>query len=690
MKKFKFCKEKIKTLSIGVFISSVIFSSSVFATETKFEANFSEDYKKWIESSSTSESIMPKTFNANVPDSILNEYKIEENRNPSLRNAFLVKAFNLEPVSELSESARYNLAEQIPMRVKHQGSTSECWAFTLYSCMESNIAIKNNITNISEIPDFSERHMDYSTAKTFTDGINNNGYNREVGKGGIPIMGLSYLNNGSGAVLEEYMPFEDNENQIELSNLDKPVDTTITGYKTLSGIYKEYDENGQIKYKDAAGEYYTNEEVVALRKIIKENIIENGAISAMTAGNHRQYYNNPTDLAKSTAYFCNDANIIRDHAITIVGWDDNYSKEKFNAECRPTTDGAYIVLNSYGENAFDNGYLYISYEDVLIETDLYVITGTEKVDYDKIYQNDFFGGMYAVGTSTKDVGYYSNVYTRDYSKNNEYLTDVGITVSDYVSLEIYVNPEGNSSVLSSLIKVGESEGVLEPGYHKINVTPTKLTGNEFSIVVKQKSENGIFYFTIETSVLNSVYSDIQSSGNSYYSVDGNIWENVNDLSVLGINMKTADVCIKAFTEFKEVEEIPEENKFESTAYLIKENSIMKIAHNTTKSDFLKNINTTFDMNIYEGEQELTGDNSIIKTGMKLKVSNGTEYTLIVRGDVNSDGKITLVDLSRMLLHYAEQKEYILNGFAFAGADLNCDDKVTLVDISQFIVLYTQL
>ena len=71
---------------------------------------------------------------------------------------------------------------------------------------------------MADIPDFSERHMDYSTSKTFEDGINENGYKREIGVGGLPIMGLSYLVNGTGAVLEEKMPFENSEDKIKLKD----------------------------------------------------------------------------------------------------------------------------------------------------------------------------------------------------------------------------------------------------------------------------------------------------------------------------------------------------------------------------------------------------------------------------------------------------------------------------------------
>ena len=40
------------------------------------------------------------------------------------------------------------------------------------------------------------------------------------------------------------------------------------------------------------------------------------------------------------------------------------------------------------------------------------------------------------------------------------------------------------------------------------------------------------------------------------------------------------------------------------------------------------------------------EDSVIKTGMKLKLVNGQEFDLIVRGDLNCDGKVTLTDLSK--------------------------------------------
>ena len=73
--------------------------------------------------------------------------------------------------------------------------------------------------------------------------------------------------------------------------------------------------------------------------------------------------------------------------------------------------------------------------------------------------------------------------------------------------------------------------------------------------------------------------------------------------------------------------------------------------------------------------------------MKLKLDDTKEYVLIVRGDINCDGKVSLTDLSKLILHYNETKGFILSGNPFEAADMNYDKKVSLTDVSQMIVLY---
>ena len=76
--------------------------------------------------------------------------------------------------------------------------------------------------------------------------------------------------------------------------------------------------------------------------------------------------------------------------------------------------------------------------------------------------------------------------------------------------------------------------------------------------------------------------------------------------------------------------------------------------------------------------------------MKIVLDNGDIYTLIVRGDLNCDGVITLTDFSKMILEYNEVTGYRLSGAPLEAADLNIDNKITLTDVSQLVVIYSSI
>ena len=64
-----------------------------------------------------------------------------------------------------------------------------------------------------------------------------------------------------------------------------------------------------------------------------------------------------------------------------------------------------------------------------------------------------------------------------------------------------------------------------------------------------------------------------------------------------------------------------------------ENSISKIAINTTVGQFKENVTTKQAMEFTDIEGNILNDNSVLGTGMKVKVGKTLEYTIIVSGEI---------------------------------------------------------
>ena len=124
---------------------------------------------------------------------------------------------------------------------------------------------------------------------------------------------------------------------------------------------------------------------------IKYAVREYGAVFATyhhqgegTSGGVNPYKDSPYWKADEAAYYMGSYQQAN-HAVCIVGWDDNYPKEIFNQHVM--NDGAFICQNSWGTYFGDDGIFYVSYEDGVLGTCNEVYTRIEDTDnYDNIYQ----------------------------------------------------------------------------------------------------------------------------------------------------------------------------------------------------------------------------------------------------------------------------------------------------------------
>ena len=560
-------------------------------------------------------------------------------------------------------ASKYDLRDSIDIKLKDQMSSKCCWAFAATTVLETYMAkVKNK--NV----EFSPRHMEYATSRTFLDGINDVAFNRELDSGGSAWEVSAYLTSGMGPVYEKDMPFINSSEKIKLSEIkNKQIDFMVKEYIEFPRIFKEVI-NGQAKYSNGqegqGHKEYTYSQVVEMRDKVKEHITKYGAVMTMILA-MQEYFS-----ADWKSLFCNESSYTTNHGVTIIGWDDNYSVENFRQDCRPSSPGAWLVQNSTGEFA---PYFYISYEDVWVNNNIWGIKDIENINYDRIYQHDYLGknGQLFAGSNTCKA---INVFSK--SEKKEFLNQISFSTYEDEEYEIYINPTDGTTDENKFEKI-KSIGKTDSSYITIELEkPIELTNTKFAVMVKYTNPNGNAKVPIEAAQKNEnkfLYCT-SSEGESFYVEDGKI----TDMKKLGSDIITnANACIKAFTTLTNQDD---KTLLSSSKYVIdSENMIKNVLPKTTLNNFNNNIisNTTY--NIKDKKNSPVTDNSeIIKTGMRLEIDGNKKYTIIVKGDNNGDGNATGTDLLRVKKHIIEQEK--LDGDNFIAADLNNNGTVTSTDL----------
>lgn len=125
----------------------------------------------------------------------------------------------------------------------------------------------------------------------------------------------------------------------------------------------------------------------------------------------------------------------------------------------------------------------------------------------------------------------------------------------------------------------------------------------------------------------------------------------------------------------------EEILISSEKYLVEEQIISKIAPTTTFAEFKANVVSNETLVIVDKNGNEITDETVLGTGMKLKVGDKAEYTLSVIADLDENSEITLTDLAKLKLHLIE-KELLISDIEIKAADLDNNGKIDLVDLAQ--------
>lgn len=235
--------------------------------------------------------------------------------------------------------------------VRDQESLGICWTFAGNATLESFLKLKG----YGDF-DLSEEHMRW-WAKD-----NVYGWNIGDTQGSTNETSIGYFTSWLGPKLEKDIPY--NGRVTRENGAKKPAN-----YDSASRL--PYNVTGVIN-------------VAADKTSVKNAILKYGAVMS-------GYYDDKKYLSSdSNSYYLNEK-LGQNHAITIVGWDDNYSVDKFNGAAKPGSKGAWLVKNSWGDYNSEHGYMWISYEDknILSYTDNYSITEVKEDKGQKIYQHEY-------------------------------------------------------------------------------------------------------------------------------------------------------------------------------------------------------------------------------------------------------------------------------------------------------------
>lgn len=402
--------------------------------------------------------------------------------------------------------------------IKNQLSYGTCWTFAVSGTAESDTITKTGVEdNYSELQlaQFfynndaygKSGYIDVSTDTGKMSGDKTSNLTAyKVLQGGNNIFTIFSLARWSGVVSESEGPeyeYSDWPPKYPSINIAPEHDSDVDSIHLENAIWMEAKD----------------------RDDIKAAIMEFGSVDASL------YYDSWYDSTNYSDVSWRDAPVdciyyyegeFSNHEVSLVGWDDNFSRENFaytpqyyysrlypfwyGEPTLPRQNGAWLIKNSWGEGYAESGYVWISYEDTSLNSQPFIAYDYGSSDnYDHNYQYDGSTGIAkkeALGTIEA-----ANVFT---STGEQEIKAVGVGISTpntRAEAKIYTDLADPKEPTSGSLAATVSDEFAHKGFYTLKLA------DEDSVPVKE----GDIYSVVIT--LTSTVTDNRTSKKVGFFVD---------------------------------------------------------------------------------------------------------------------------------------------------------------------------
>ena len=430
--------------------------------------------------------------------------------------AGLAEAADFPGVFDLRDVGGRNLVTAVK---KQSGGT--CWTHATAAGLESNLMLSGAWATQGESGEanLAEYHIDWW-----------NGFNQHFNSDTAPQKnGLTVHEGGDYLVATAYLSRGGAVRDVDGQSFNQPPSQTAAGYHY---------------YYPRHVEWLASEDRADAVQRIKQALMTHGVVGTALSW-ATKFFNATNATFYQPVSNTDEAN----HAVAIVGWDDN----KKTQAAKP---GAWLIKNSWGTEWGKQGYFWISYEDKFAgrhaDMGAVVFRDVERLAYDRIYFHDYHGwrdtkkgALHAVNSFVAkgpSARHAAGASAREYLKAVSFYTTEHD--SDYM-VRVYKVFDGNT-LTNEVAFIGGREA--NKGFHTVDL-PFEVAlepGEKFHVSVELSKGGHAFDRTSDVPVLLcgprtwTIVKSKASAGESHYLKDGQWVDLTRDDA-------TANFAIKALT-----------------------------------------------------------------------------------------------------------------------------------------------